>query len=243
MKKLGVIVPWDSPFMFTAAAFNMMNWERPEDFEVKYIMGVGWCPAARHNDGVAKAQEWGADLVLFNGGDHLCPKDILKRMVARIDEGWDMVHAMPPSRGVCGWNRKPFQAQSYKIVGPIPKENAVLMMPPDSIKVLTYDDDPQQTHISGTGNLMMKMAIFEGMERPYFKEFIKADGRYSRHLVQDSNFSLRCTVDSGAKMFCDTSIHIVHLDIFGIDETFQDRFLDKESQMDWTAAKDLRKFV
>ena len=89
----------------------------------------------------------------------------------------------------------------------------------------------------------MKADILDGLEKPYFKEFIKPDGRYSRYPVQDSNFVYNCTVIAGAKMFCDTSIKLVHLDIFGIDETYKDRFQDKMMDPEWSPAKDLRKFV
>jgi hypothetical protein len=242
MLKIGIIIPWDSPFIWTAPAFNMMNWERPEGCEVKFIMGAGWCPAARHNDGVAKAQDWGADLIAFNGGDHLCPKDILIRMKARIDEGWDMVHVMVPSRGIVGHSGQPFQSISYKVVGPV-TSNFITNCPRDSIKIITWDDEPQQTHICGTGNIMMKAEILGGLQKPYFEEHIKKDNLYGREAVQDSQFVSRCTIDSGAKMFCDTSIKLVHLDVFGIDDTFNDRFKDKVGRMDWSPSKDIRKFI
>lgn len=240
--KIGVCVPWDTPFMWTYPAFNMMNWERPEGTEVAFFMGVGWCPAARHNDAVAKALAWGADLVAFNGGDHLCPFDILKRMLARINEGWDMVHMMVPSRGVVG-DGTPFKAISYKVVGNPPPENAVLYMPKGASNIVTYTDEPQQTHICGTGNIMMKAAIFDGLQKPYFEEFIKKDGRYGRWCVMDSDFVYRCTVMSGARMFCDTSVHLIHIDVFGIDDTYSERFKDKTGIMDWSPNKDMRKYV
>ena len=241
--KIAVIVPWDSPFVYTAPMFNMLNWERPEGTEVRFFMGAGWCPAARHNDGVAKALDWKADLVMFNGADHLCPKDILVRMVARIREGWDMVHAMPPSRGVCGWDATPFKAMTYKVVGDMPLYDPMLTANRSSCKILSYDDEPQQAHIAGTGNLMMKAEIFAGLEKPYFVEHIKKDGRYGRYCIQDSDFVYRCTVLSGARLFSDTSIKIVHLDIFGIDSTYAERFKDKAGQKDWSPAKDIRQYV
>lgn len=243
MKKIGIIVPWDSPFMFTATCFNMLNWERPEGYDLKFIMGVGWCPAARHNDGVVKAQTWGADLIMFNGGDHLCPKDILPRMLKRIDEGWDIVQAMIASRGICGASGKPFMAMSYKITGSLPKDNYITNCPPGAITKITRQDEPQQSHVCGTGNIMMKAEILDGLQKPYFEEEIKKDGLYSRYCVQDSKFVGRCTIESGARLFCDTSIELVHLDVFGIDDSYTERFKDKEGQMDWSPAKDLRKFV
>ena len=236
-------MPWDSPFVWTAPMFNMLNWQHPNDSDVRFFMGVGWCPAARHNDGVAKALAWGADLILFNGGDHLCPFDILIRMVARIEEGWDMVHAMVPGRGVVALEYTPFKAISYQIIGPLPKSDTILHADPKSIKVISYEDEPQQTHIAGTGVVMMKAEIFDGLQKPYFEEFIKKDGRYSRYCVQDSNFIFRCTVEAGARMFCDTTIKIVHLDVFGIDDTYSERFKDKKGQVDWSPAKDLKPYV
>ena len=241
--KIAVCVPWETPFFWTATAFNMLNWDRPENSEVNFILGVGWCPAARHNDAVVKAQAWGADLVMFNGPDHLCPFDVLIRMLARIREGWDMVHAMPPCRGVVGYDGIPFKAISYKVVGPLPKDGAILHASPKSIEVVTYDDEPQQTHIGGTGNLMMKMEIFDGLQKPYFEEVIKKDGLYSRYCVQDSQFVYRCTVESGARMFCDTTIRLIHLDVFGIDQTYTERFIDKKDQMDWSPNKSYRELV
>jgi hypothetical protein len=243
--KIAVCVPWDSPFMWMVPAFNMMNWDRPQGSEVAFFPGVGWCPAARHNDAVGKAQAWGADLIVFNGGDHVCPFDILVSMLARINEGWDMVHAMPPGRGVCGHEEKPFKAVAYKMTdnAKAPIENAVLHMPTGSSEMIGYEDEPQQTHVCGTGNIMMKAGIFNGLEKPYFTEFIKKDGLYGRWCVMDSDFVYRCTVLCGARMITDTSIHIIHLDVFGIDETYSERFKDKTGQMDWSPAKDYRKFA
>ena len=243
-KKIAVCVPWDTPFMWTVPAFNMMNWERPDNSEVAFFMGAGWCPAARHNDAVEKALHWKADLVMFNGGDHLCPFDILKKMLARIEEGWDMVQVVPPARGVVGAHGLPFKPISYKWVGTtMPKDNAVLYMPPGGTKILSYDDEPQESHIGGTGNIMMKAEIFNGLQKPYFEEFIKKDSKYGRWCVMDSDFVYRCTIMSGAKMFFDSSIHLVHLDAFGIDETYSDRFKDKTGQMDWCPSKDIRKYA
>lgn len=241
--KVGVVIPWDSPFIWTAPAFNMMNWIRPEGCELRFFMGAGWCPAARHNDGVAKALAWGSDYVMFNGADHLCPKDIVVRMLARIDEGWDMVQAAVPVRGVCRPEDTPFKSMSYKVVGPIPAKDAVLCLPDESLKILTSDDPPQQSHISGTGDILMKAEIFKGLKQPYFREFIKNDGRFGRLCVQDSDFVLRCTVQAGAKMIYDTDIKLVHMDAFGIDDTFSERFKDKAGQTDWSPAKDIRQFI
>ena len=241
--KLAVIVPYDSPSMLTVAAFNMLNWKRPDDCEVKFIMGSGWCPAARHNDGVEKARAWGAGLILFNGADHLCSFDIIERMISRINEGWDIVQAVIPSRGICGLTQIPFDTTSYRVIGPMPKENPLINTPIESIKIIHGADEPQETHISGTGNIMMKADIFDGLQKPYFFEYIVNDEKYSRIPMMDSNFVYRCTKGAGAKMFCDTGIKLRHLDLFAIDETYQERFKDKTGVEKWSPAKDIREFV
>jgi len=237
--KLGIIVPWDSPFMFTAPAFNMLNWERPEGYEIRFIQGVGWCPANKHNTAVDKAQKWGADLIMFNGGDHVCPKDILPRMIKWIDDGWDMVHAMPPLRGVSDFG-VPFKEVSFRVVGQLPPDY-MTNCPGESIKILTYDDEPQQSHIAGTGNIMMRAEIFDKLVKPYFREVIKEDDLYGRYPMQDSQFIGRCTLEIDARMICDTTIKIVHLDVFGIDETYSERFKDKTSKK-WSPSRELREY-
>jgi hypothetical protein len=241
--KIAVCIPWDTPFVWTAPMFNMLNWERPANSEVNFIMGAGWCPASRHNDSLAKAQAWKADLIMFNGADHLCPRDIMVKMLARINEGWDMVQAMIPSRGVVGHDGTPFKAMSYKIEGNMPIEDPILHMPPSSVKILSYDDEPQESHICGTGDIMMKAEILDGLEKPYFSEEIKKDGMFGRYCVQDSRFVFRCTIESGARLFCDTGIRMKHLDIFAIDETYSDRFKEKTNQFDWSPARELKKYV
>jgi hypothetical protein len=150
---------------------------------------------------------------------------------------------MIPSRGVVGFDGTPFKAMSYKISGNMPAVDPILNMPPASVKVLSYDDEPQESHICGTGDIMMKAEILDGLERPYFEEEVKRDGMYGRHAVQDSRFVFRCTVESGAKLFCDTGIRMKHLDVFAIDETYSERFKEKTNQFDWSPARELKKYV
>lgn len=243
MKKIGIITAWDSPFVYTAPMFNMLNWERPEGYQVKHIMGVGWCPANRHNDGVEKAQKWGADLIMFNGADHLCPKDIIPRMVKRIDEGWDMVQAMIPSRGICGVSGIPFDSISYRIEGPMPEYQPMIYAKRESVKIIDKDGEPQQSSVCGTGDIMMKAEILNGMVKPYFTEVLKPDKLYGRWPVQDSTFVYNCTVIAGARMLCDTTIKLRHIDIFPIDETYSERFKDKTGNPEWSPAREMREFI
>ena len=57
-----------------------------------------------------------------------------------IDDGWDMVHALVPARGVVGYDGTPFKAMSYKVVGPIPEVDAVLHSPFSSIDIVVGNE-------------------------------------------------------------------------------------------------------
>ena len=240
--KIGIVVPWDSPFIYTSNAFNMMNWERPKGCELNFIIGKGWCPAAKHNDGVRKAQDWGADFILFNGGDHLCPKDIIPRMLKRIDEGWDMVQATIPLRGSGNYIPIPFTGISYKVVGNIPYIDDHANIPRSAVEILTDMQEPQESHICGTGNVLMKADIFDKLSKPYFKEYLQNDDYYKRYPIQDTRFIYECTKKAGARLIFDTDIRLVHLDVFGIDDTYKDRFKDKAAKS-WTPSKDIEEYL
>jgi len=241
LKKIGIVIPWDSPFMFMPNAFNMLNWERPEGYELNFFSGRGWCPAAKHNDGVEQAQEWGADFIMFNGGDHLCPKDIVPKMLKRIDEGWDMVLGVVPSRGVCGWLGFPFMGFAYKVLKEFDPED-YLNVPNDAIEIVVDVDPPQEIHIAGTGNILMKAEILDKLKKPYFKEYFDKD-TYKRYPIQDSQFVYRCTKKANAKLLFDPDIEIAHLDVFGIDRTYRERFKDKTNKTNWTPFKDIEKYL
>lgn len=258
MEKIGVIVPWDPAFIWTKPMFNMLNWKRPEGYELRFIQGSGWCPANRHNNGVKEALNWGADLIMFNGPDHVCQPDILELMLDRMFpkepgvKGYDIVQAMVPSRGVCGFrgdprvNGVPFVGLSYKVVGPITVSRGLNAVAASSIKTITHEDEPQESDICGTGNILMKADIFKGMKQPYFRENLAEDEEskfvYQRNPNMDSTFVWECRM-AGASLFCDTKINILHLDVFGIDRTYSKRYEDKKGQHNWSPAKEISAYT
>lgn len=245
MKKLAVIVPWDSPFVFTAFAFNIANMERPDGYVVNFFMGSGFCPAARHNDGIAKAQQWGADIIMFDGADHLCDLKILKKMLKSMESnGVPIVQASPPSRGVCDGVDGAFKRISYKIKKPVYGEYPVIgNKEKDTLETVPTDQGPQVVHVCGTGNIMFDASILEQLERPYFVEFIGNKELFTRIPVMDSNFVSNITINKGIPMVYEPDIEITHLDVFAIDKTYQDRFSDKAENKKWTPAFDMRKFI
>ncbi|MHA2264957.1 MAG: hypothetical protein ACXAEN_21400 [Candidatus Thorarchaeota archaeon] len=238
MRKLAVLIPWDSPFMYKDFAFNVMNLKQPEGWEVRYFCGQGWCPAARHNNALAKGINWGANALMFLGADHVVDEDIMLKLLAHLEDGWDMATGWIPSRGVFGMDRElvfPNMAFFHKDLDRMVPQGPVGSMElGDSPAALLTDDDleSQEIHMIGTGTLMFKVEVVLDMKMPWFQEVIKKDGLYSRHCIQDSHFVYRCVVEGGHRLWLDTTIEQKHLQIFPIDKTYKDRFADKAG-MQW----------
>jgi len=106
-------------------------------------------------------------------------------------------------------------------------------------EVITFGAESQQVHVMGTGILLMKAEIFKGLTLPPFSELILNDGTYRRIPVQDAHFVFRCTVESGAKLWLDTTIKAQHIDYFPIDRTYKRRFKDKKGDKQWTPKRDM----
>jgi hypothetical protein len=242
MKKLAVLVPWDSKFMFTHTAFNLMNLHHPTGYEVRYIMGEGWCPAIRHNSAVGMAANWGADLMCFMGADHFVDEDVLVKLVYHIDaRGYDMACGWVPSRGTVGPKKEPYPFLAFKIRSTNkinPNIPGVLQFDEENWDILGYGAESQEIDVIGTGILMFKTEMIESMKKPLFFEFVQREPLFNRIPVQDSHFVWRCTVEGGNTLWLDTTIRASHLDVFPIDETYGERFKDKTGE-NWTAMKSI----
>ena len=231
-RKLAVLVPWDSPFMWTKPAFNLMNLEVPEGWQLRYISGAGWCPATRHNNAMARGLNWGANALYFHGGDHVVDEDILVKLIGHLEDGWDMATGWIPSRGMFGIKHDlPFPNLAFKLkdgVTSLPGPMPVLDFDQENMELIHDDDAPsQEIHMIGTGSLMLKCEVVKDMKRPWFQEVIRKDGFYGRFAVQDSYFVYRCCVENGFRLWLDTTIKQYHIDAFPIDKTFKERFKDK----------------
>jgi len=242
MKKLAVLIPWDSKFMFTHTAFNLMNLQHPEGYEVRYIMGEGWCPAVRHNSAAGMALNWGADLLCFMGADHFVDEDVFIKLVHHIEErGYEMACGWVPSRGTCGPHRTPYPFLAYNVVDESKLDKkipAVLQWDPDNWEIITHGAESQEIDVIGSGILMFKADVIRHMKKPWFFEFIQREPLFNRMPVQDSHFVFRCTVEGGNRLWLDTTIGAKHLDIFPIDETYTERFKDKTGES-WSSMKSL----
>jgi len=218
--------------MFTQTAFNLMNLQVPEGYEVRFIAGEGWCPAMRHNFAVGMAMTWGADRLCFMGADHFVDEDCLVKLIHHIDErGYGMACGWVPSRGVCGPNKEAYPYLAFKIIDHSkidPAIPAVLQYTEDNWIVLGHGAESQEIDIIGTGIMMFKADIVIAMKNPLFYEFIERSPLFNRLPVQDSQFCYRAVVEQGNKCWLDTTIQALHLDVFAIDESFRDRFTDRD---------------
>lgn len=207
----------------------MANLLRPEGVEVLYLPGFGWCPARRHMDGVERAMEWGATHICFLGQDHMNPNDILLKFTKHIEDGWPAVAARVPARGWIkdGGFEKPFTKIAYKWKRDENGNVKHLKFDLKCLELVKEEDGPlQEIVVIGTGALMFDINLLHALKKPWFYEHLRHDGSYDRIPKMDTVFSWRLVNEAGGRMLCDLTIDIVHLDVFPIDESFGDRFLD-----------------
>lgn len=228
--KLAVGITWESPFMFSETVDSILGLERPDGYEIKFFRGRGWCPARRHNSVCEQALEWGAELILLIGGDEVYEPDLIKRIVARYEEGYEMVAAMVPCRGFVSWNdMKPFQPMAWQLVPQdgIPRPFRSLQQDPDLVRVIKREDgDIVPVNFIGSGCIFFQRGHLEAMSRPWFSETLLEDEGFNRVSNQDCRFIWRLQLESAARCWVDTTIMIKHLHIFAIDDTYQERFAD-----------------
>ena len=173
---------------------------------------------------------WGADHILILGADEVYEEATILKLAKHLPE-YDMASGIVPSRGSCGPEKKAFAGMGFKM-----KDNAKLYgewpLANTSMEhwdIISEKDESQRIDAIGTGTLLMKSEIFRGLEAPFFREFILDDHTFARSPIMDTSFVLKCTL-GGAKLWLDTTIKIVHLDVFPIDWTYQDRFADKSGR-------------
>lgn len=233
--KLAVGYPWSSPFMFTDFVDTTLNMEHPEGWEVKYFRGTGWCPARRHIDLCEQALKWGADLICIIGADQDHPPTMLKQLIKRWDEGYEIVAALVPVRGYLAWQEmKPFQPMAWRIK----TSNETGSMDTscyrgmdydaDLIHVITRQDgDIVKAHFIGSGVLMFHRDHLLALKKPWFFETIETE-TYKRRATMDCTFAWRLQQEGGADLWIDTTIMVTHFHIFKCDDTYSERFADWE---------------
>lgn len=232
-KKIAVCIPWGSPFMWMHTAFNLMNLNRPEGVEVRYINGMGRDPAGRHMWGVKRGIEWGATHICFLGADQLHPFNILEKFCYHMERGWPAVTALVPIRGrvVVKGIDAPFQKVAWKLKENVEKTISPNLPSTDDLEMIDpMDGKYQEVHILGSGAMLFDINLLYAMRKPWFVE-AKADEDAHREAAMDTTFVWRLCTEAGGRMLADLTIDIKHLDVFPIDESYGVRFGD------WTTEK------
>jgi len=188
--------------------------ETPEDCEVKWFRGVGWCQARRRIHAAEQALEWGADLISCLDIDQVYEPDILKRLLARHDSGCDMIAAMVPMRGYVRSSKMlPFQPLAWKI------ENN------EFTPVAAEDGELQQCEFPTSAAILFRASDLKRLSKPWYFFTYKPD-TWSQVAGEDGNFAVRMLSELGVKAYVDTTIKVKHVHPFSIDETFTHRFAD-----------------
>ena len=235
LAKIGICVPWTSPFIWTKFTEAALQVRQPNGTEIKWFFGKGWCPARRHTDALEKALEWGADLMCIFGADQVAPSDIIEKLYARILQGYPVINAMVSSRGYFDKNNgsKPFMPLAWRWTGAKLDENGRAVqkqyrnqqLDPDAMELIKMDGTIQPVHMIGSGCIMFHREHLLSLKKPWFSETYNHEN-YKRIATMDTIFSWRLIAEAGATMWVDTSIEIGHLHDMMIDSTFQDRFED-----------------
>lgn len=229
--KLGVVYPWDSPFLLSEAAENLMNLASPDACGVRRFRGRGWCPAKRHVDGCEKALDWGADLLCIVGADQIHPEDMLVRLVDRWKEGYEIVGAIVPTRGFIDFQpMKPYEriAWRFKTIQETEPGRPFrgLRHDPDMLHVVRPSDGGmQRVNFIGSGVILFHRDHILMLKKPWFSETVINDS-YDRIANMDCTFIYRLQTEAHAQVWVDTSIAVKHLSIFPIDDTYPERFAD-----------------
>jgi hypothetical protein len=231
--KFAVGYPWTSPFMYTQFGENMANLQAPDGVEVRFFRGTGWCPARRHISICEQALEWGAELICIIGADQLHPEDMLQRLYARFLEGYDVVAALVPCRGYIAWQpMKPFQPMAWRFktndeMGSTKiRQYRSQALDGDMIHMIKREDgDMVRANFIGSGVIMFHVDYLLSLKKPWFYETVTHENQ-EREASMDTKFSWRLQEEAGATLWVDTTIIVNHLNIFKIDDSFQNRFDD-----------------
>lgn len=202
--------------MFTSFVEASLNIKPPLGWETRWIRGSGWCPSRAHNDFMEKALEWGADMICILGSDQIHEPDILSRLLARHDEGCEVIGALVPARvsfdgHVVGdrlaWTRE---------------GNEPVLIDPEAAAL-------QKISFIGSGVLMFPAGLLEKIKKPWLSDVLVGDNG-QRQPNADCFFTWRLQSEAGAQMWVDTTIKVKHCQVFEIDETFPDRFSDQSGK-------------
>lgn len=201
----------------------MLRLRRPAGYDVDFFQGRGWSPACRHNTAVEQAVAWGADHILILGADQVYEPDLLERLVARRQEGYEIVCAMVPTRGyIEDMKMKPFQRMAWRFKG---KGTTPIQWDRAELEIVIPNGEMQRIDFIGSGCIMFDADHVLALAKPWFFETIDFKTQ-KRTACMDTKFAYRLRMEAYGQIWCDTTIRIRHLHDMAIDHTFADRFED-----------------
>ena len=213
--KLAVCYPGDMSSVFMAAFQSIVNIEAPVGYEVKWFRGVGWCQARRRTDACEKALAWGADLICQLDVDQVYEPDILKRLIARHDEGYRVIAAMVPGRQfVKASKMQPFQKLAWRST-----EDGKSFEP-----VTKADGEVVRCEFPTSACVLFPAQVLRDMQRPWYS-FGYDPKTWRIKTGEDGSFFVRLA-RMGVPAYVDTTLEVGHCHVFNIDESFPERFAD-----------------
>jgi len=212
-QKLAVCYPGDMPTFYASVIESVLNIRPPEQFEVRWIRGLGWCQARRRINAAEKAIEWGADLIASLDMDQIYESDVLERLTDRIAEGYDCLSALVPSRGKSPSLSYPFQGMGWRLVEK------------EFVPVTPEDGEMVRAEFPTHGCCIFRASDIQRLQQPWYA-YKYDEKNWQETEGEDSRFFLRLNQELSIETWIDTTIKVKHCHVFQIDETFPNRFPD-----------------
>ena len=174
---------------------------------------------------------WGADLICFIGADQIHPEDMFPRLVKRFDEGCEVVTCLVPARGWIAWkDHDSYTPVAYRFKNSSDsrcRKYRSFDLDGDMIEIVRKEDgDLQIVNFIGSGVLMFHRDHVLSLKRPWFTETYVPE-TLERTANMDSTFVWRLQMEAYVKVWVDTTITIKHLDVAFIDETYQEKYVER----------------
>ena len=179
--------------------------QMPKGWSTRWFRGTGDCSARRHIHVCEQAIEWQADYICYVGSDQVHPENMFPRLVDRINQGYEAVAALVPTRISIGPGLPAFQKFAWRLED----KKTVVIDPKEA--------DIQKIDFIGSGVLMFAVKHLLRMKEPWFDhKFI--DKKKNHDNTTDTLFVHRLGKEAGIQVWVDTTIEVGHIQAFPIDK-------------------------
>jgi len=225
VRKLAICYAWEPPFAYAEFMEHALNIRCPKGWEMRWFRGMAWCVSRSRSKAFEDALSWGADAICLVDTDHVYEPDVMCRLIARFEDGYEIVAPRIPMRGyIRKLGFKPFQKLGWRFDDKA-RSGEISVVDSKLIPIDPKDGDIQWAELPNPGTLLFPAKFLRGMQRPWLYEFIDRE-TFGLKGGGDTYFVRRLQVENSAKAWIDTTIEVKHLNIFAIDETYSERFSD-----------------